>query len=74
MKFWKTPVGNRTHDLPACSAVPQQTAPPRVPAFLIFMCYIESLIVVSARTQLRVDMKGCIVNASASVLLMFCVQ
>jgi len=24
-------IGNRTHDLPACSAVPQQTAPPRVP-------------------------------------------
>jgi len=22
-------IGNRTHDLPACSAVPQQTAPPR---------------------------------------------
>jgi hypothetical protein len=24
-------VGNRTRDLPACSAVPQPTAPPRVP-------------------------------------------
>jgi len=23
-------IGNRTHDLPACSAVPQPTAPPRV--------------------------------------------
>ena len=24
-------IGNRTRDLPACSAVPQTTAPPRVP-------------------------------------------
>jgi hypothetical protein len=31
---WKismTPVGNRTCDFPACSAVPQPTAPPRTP-------------------------------------------
>ena len=27
-------IGNRTHDPPACSAVPQPTAPPRVPIFL----------------------------------------
>jgi hypothetical protein len=26
-----TPIGNRTRDLPACSAVPQPTAPPRTP-------------------------------------------
>jgi hypothetical protein len=25
------PIGNRTHDLPACSAVPQPTAPPCAP-------------------------------------------
>jgi hypothetical protein len=25
-------VGNRIRDLPACSAVPQPTAPPRVPS------------------------------------------
>jgi hypothetical protein len=33
---WKiplTPIGNRTRDLPACSAVPQATAPPRAPNF-----------------------------------------
>ena len=24
-------IGNRTRDLPACSAVPQPTVPPRVP-------------------------------------------
>ena len=28
-------IGNRTRDLPACSAVPQPTAPPRTPPELI---------------------------------------
>ena len=31
MKNSSDTIGNRTHDLPACSAVPQQTAPPRDP-------------------------------------------
>jgi hypothetical protein len=26
-------IGNGTHDFPACSAVPQPTAPPRAPLF-----------------------------------------
>jgi hypothetical protein len=29
MKNSNNIIGNRTRDLPACSAVPQQTAPPR---------------------------------------------
>ena len=29
-------IGNRTRDLPACSAVPQQTAPHRVPPLLLY--------------------------------------
>jgi len=28
-------IGNRTRDLPACSAVPQPTAPPRVPSVIL---------------------------------------
>ena len=28
------PLGNRTRDLPACSALPQPTAPPRIPKVL----------------------------------------
>ena len=28
-------IGNRTRDLPACSAVPQPTAPPRVPSWFV---------------------------------------
>jgi hypothetical protein len=31
MKNSKDTIGNRTRDLPACSAVPQPTAPPGVP-------------------------------------------
>jgi len=33
MKKFNDAIGNRTHDLPACSAVPQPTAPPRSPLF-----------------------------------------
>ena len=38
-------IGNRTLDFPTCSAVPQPTAPPRVPhywlgALLIMLTYI----------------------------------
>jgi len=31
MKSFSDNIGNRTRDLPACSAVPQPTAPPRAP-------------------------------------------
>jgi len=31
MKYSKDTIGNRNRDLPACKAVPQQTAPPRAP-------------------------------------------
>jgi hypothetical protein len=30
MKNFNDTIGNRTHDFPACSAVPQPTAPPRI--------------------------------------------
>jgi hypothetical protein len=30
MKNPNDPIGNQTRDLPACSAVPQPTAPPRM--------------------------------------------
>jgi len=34
MKNSSDTIGNRTHDLMTCSAVPQTTAPPRTPFFL----------------------------------------
>ena len=41
MKNFNDSIGNRTHDLPVCSAVTQQTAPPRA-SILIKMIWIES--------------------------------
>ena len=35
MKNFNETIGNRTRDLPACSAVPQPTAPPRATDFLM---------------------------------------
>ena len=34
MKNSNDTIGNRTRDLPACSSVPQPTAPPRTPSYL----------------------------------------
>ena len=33
MKNFNDIIGNRTHDLPTCSAVPQPTAPPRAASY-----------------------------------------
>jgi len=35
-------IGNRTPDLPACSAVPQPIAPPRAPDMLVTVTNIGS--------------------------------
>jgi len=35
-------IGYRTHDLPACSAVPQPSTPPRTPIFLHNSCFCRS--------------------------------
>ena len=44
MKTFNDTIGNRTRDLPACSSVPQPTAPPRAPVTMIntyyFMVYV----------------------------------
>ena len=41
MKNSSDSIGNRTRFLPACSAVPQPTAPPRTPLYLTGMCVIS---------------------------------
>jgi hypothetical protein len=41
MKNSNDTIGNQTRELPACSAVPQQTAPPRAP--LISMLNINNI-------------------------------
>jgi hypothetical protein len=45
MKNSSDTIGNRTHDVPGCSAVPQPTAPPRAP--LIYVELKEILHVVT---------------------------
>ena len=40
MKNSNDTIGNRTRDLPACSAVPQPTAPSRTPILLFMLCKI----------------------------------
>jgi hypothetical protein len=36
MKNFNDTIGNRTRELPACSAVPEPTAPPRAPPVLVY--------------------------------------
>jgi hypothetical protein len=40
MKNSNDTIGNRTRDLPACSAVPQPTAPQRSPFFKLLLCEV----------------------------------
>jgi hypothetical protein len=35
-------IGNRTHDVPVCSVVPQPTAPPRAPDHSVLILYITT--------------------------------
>jgi len=52
MKNSNDTIGNRTRDLPACSAVPQPTAPPRVPdTTLHSLFYLETALHVSGGTS-----------------------
>jgi len=46
-------IGNRTRDLPVCSAVPQPTAPPRAPKCQIF-CLILTKFGLSDRFSLKI--------------------
>jgi hypothetical protein len=40
MKNSSDTIGNRTHDLPVCSTVPQPNAPPRAPIIIIIIIII----------------------------------
>ena len=40
MKYSNDTIGNRTCDLPACSAVPQPTAPPAACHFILYVVHI----------------------------------
>ena len=48
MKNSNDTIGNRTRDLPACSAVPQPTAPPRAPFINVYGALCVTAVVCSA--------------------------
>ena len=54
-------MGNRTRDLPACSAVPQPTAPPRAPTFtdmtVLNLCYTHPYSPLKEETHHRSTLK-----------------
>ena len=45
MKNSNDTIGNRTRDLPTCSAVPQPTAPPRAPYMYVVRMYYACMYV-----------------------------
>jgi hypothetical protein len=56
MKNSNDTIRNRTRDLPACSSVPQPTAPPRAPETLLFSHYCFSTATKVTRTRLNVTL------------------
>ena len=54
MKNSNDTIGNRTRDLPACSAVPQPTAPPRTPLYTVH-CTLYSVHCSLYRVQCALD-------------------
>jgi len=46
MKISSDTIGNRTRDLPAGSAVPQPTAPPRAPIIIIIIIILISRVLI----------------------------
>ena len=63
MKNSSDTIGNRPRDLPACSAVPQPTAPPRTP-FLYFFFNVNHPEVITYINKLH-----CISQTQQTLLL-----
>ena len=60
MKNSSDTIGNRTRDLPACSAVPQPTAPPRAPPPLMsWIGKIFTFFLLRTVTSINVMCKYC---------------
>ena len=51
MKNYNDTIGNRTRGLPACSAVPQPTAPPRAPIYIYIYTYLYLFMYIYIRTM-----------------------
>ena len=63
-------IGNRTRDLPACSAVPQPTAPPRAPRYYVSSCNINTFFKKSSHIYLVITLATLpeIVNVASVTL------
>ena len=65
-------IGNRTRDLPVCSAVPQPTAPPRTPITILYSLKIQLDTIThrnritSQETESPPHYKICVINDSYS--------
>jgi hypothetical protein len=57
MKNSNDTIGNRTSDLPVCSAVPQPTAPPRAPGVNMRSMFIAYSIIMPHVTRTAVAVK-----------------
>jgi len=55
MKNSNDTIGNRTRDIPACSAVPQPTAPPRAPGRLQGVHYSKWSAIQATSTHFGLD-------------------
>jgi len=52
-KNYSDTIGNQTHDLPACSAVPQPTAPPRAPPSWVLRIKYQFIIAMKEKFNQR---------------------
>jgi hypothetical protein len=59
MKKSNDTIGNRTRNLPACSAVPQPTAPPRAPQNKVtYIVYIIMVAQTAAANDFRIHFES----------------
>jgi hypothetical protein len=65
MKNSSDTIGNRTRDLPACSTVPQPTAPPRAPLY----CVLDRITAHQINTKLNGVFSAPYLNVNMLVLL-----
>jgi hypothetical protein len=58
MKDFSDVIGNRTHDLPACTTVPQPTEPPHAPDIVQYSIISYMILKMTGR-HLSMNYKGC---------------
>ena len=59
MKYSSDTIGNRTRDLPTCSAVPQPTAPPRAPVQSMTLRFSQEKQPYGSQNKVIISTKNC---------------